>query len=166
MIRNLVRLTFFLVALVIGQRIVIEPTRCNHVMRTVEFRTREILVGSPASAKFPTARGNIRLLESVRGGCARDFEYYLLLALNKRIAGKHTAAIADLTRALQTADRPEIYFDRGLIYLESGRIEAALPDLQIAVEFVPEYINRLDGELRNRIDAAVRQKKADRAGRS
>lgn len=131
---------------------VVWPARCNQAMRTAGLNTRTVTENFVTVRAISTTRENIRLLESVP--CCDSFERHLLLALNKRQLGRFEEAIVDLTHALQTAQRPEIYFNRGLLYLETGRVADAIPDLVLATEFAPHLLYHLDYEVRARVEAA------------
>jgi tetratricopeptide (TPR) repeat protein len=159
MTRTFIRLATIAIAVWIGQHLVVLPARCNQMMRRVEDRA------AASSSLLPelvvqVARENVELLESVEAGCSRNFEFRLQLAANKRIAGRFEEAIQDLTAAMRTSDRPEVYFDRGLLNLQTGRIETAESDLEIAAEFVPEYLNRIDGALKTRIESNLAKRRA------
>ena len=159
MMRLLVRALAVFAGAVLIHRLVWLPNRCNQTLRAVEATTRSVLLGSQQAAA-PVVRDNIQRLESVAVGCPHDFDRYLLLGINKRLIGRLDEAIDDLTRSLQTADRPEIYFDRGLLYLESGKFDAALCDFSIVGEFVPLYLEQLDVELRRMTEQVIRERRS------
>ena len=151
-----IRIVAIAIAILLVNQLVFSAAACNRALRAVELRMRPVMNGGvPRHETVRIARANIHMLDSVASGCPRDFELYLLRGLNKRVVRQYDGAIADLTAALRIADRPEIYFNRGLIYLETGNPAQAVADLRIAVEFSPKLIYRVDGELRNQILASI-----------
>lgn len=162
--RYVVRAFAALIGLVLMQRLVWLPMQCNQSVRALEATTRAALL-APEQTAAPIARDNIRHLQSIVRGCPHDVDVYLLLSLNKGLIGKRDEAIDDLNHSLQTADRPELYFNRGLHFLESGQIDAAQRDFAIAGEFAPQYLDQLDAELRRRTEEAIRQRQSRRRQR-
>jgi tetratricopeptide (TPR) repeat protein len=97
------------------------------------------------------ARDNIERLQSVAGTCQLSVDYHLLFAANARMLGRSDEAIEHYTAALAADHRPEIYFDRGITYLEEGKLDAATPDIALAVRFNPQFLYEIDAGMQQRI---------------
>lgn len=152
--RAAVRLTVIAVLVMATNRLVVLPAHCNRLFRRVEAATR-------ADLPVAVARENVRQLNSVKSACRDQVDLYVLLAANNYELGRVEQAIADLTDALLVVDRPEIYFDRGLMFFEAGNIDAAITDMAVAGEFSPLLLDKLDNEVRHMVTAAIRARKAE-----
>jgi tetratricopeptide (TPR) repeat protein len=103
-------------------------------------------------AKF-AARDNIERLQSLASTCQLSVDYHLLYAANARILGRSDEAIEHYTAALAADHRPEIYFERGITYLEEGKLDAATPDIALAVRFGPYFFYDIDAGMQERVTA-------------
>jgi tetratricopeptide (TPR) repeat protein len=101
------------------------------------------------------ARRNLTDLDRLARSCRLDPTWYLLYASNCEILQRWPEASDAYTRALRIDDRPEIYFERGLVMLHLGRMDAAVADLATAARFNPNVLNGIDGQLRARVAAAA-----------
>lgn len=108
----------------------------------------------PQQAAAP-ARRNLADLDRVARSCRLDPTWYLLYAANCETLERWREASDAYTRALRIDDRPEIYFERGLVMLRLGQMDAAVADLATAARFNPNVLNGIDGELRARVAAAA-----------
>ena len=127
------------------------PFQCTHTIVIVARRTHLALDRQSSIEAKRTARRNLEMLDSVAGGCRTDLDPYLLRAFNDKILGRTDAALRDLDDGLRVDDRPEIYFDRGLMLLDVGRMDAGVKDLAIAARFNPTLLDQLQGDLRQRV---------------
>jgi tetratricopeptide (TPR) repeat protein len=149
-VRWAIRIAALIVAALALNRYTLRPWQANRVLWTVQQRSQMALQSGPDRAAR-IARYNIDQLETIAPACATNVDYYILLAANARIMGDNPLAIHEYTAALSADHRPEIYFNRGMTYLESGNVEAAVPDFVRAARFSPTIVESLDGELRKRV---------------
>jgi tetratricopeptide (TPR) repeat protein len=133
-------------------RICVIPFRDNLVMRDVEERMG--MVGSADSYRaMSLARLNLADLDRVAHSSRLDPAWYMFYGANCRILHRWQDAANAYTRALDIDQRPEIYFNRGLVMLQLGQIDQATADMVRAVRFNPFFIYRISGELRTRVAA-------------
>ena len=128
------------------------PEHANHVMKFVQTRTGTALDTGGDRAIF-AARDNIAFLQTVTKACQLSVDYHLLYAVNERILGRNDDAIEHYTAALAADHRPEIYLDRGITYLEEGKLDPATADIALAVRFNPRYIENVDAGMQERVAA-------------
>ena len=89
----------------------------------------------------------------ITNACQLSVDYHLLYAVNDRILGRNDDAIEHYTAALAADHRPEIYFDRGITYLEEGKLDPATADIALAARFNPQYLENVDAGMRERVAA-------------
>jgi tetratricopeptide (TPR) repeat protein len=154
----LIRLAAIAAAALAIERFSIAPYHCTHIIPLVEQRTHVALERADEYRSKEIARTNLELLDLARRGCHNEVDLYLLLAFNKHILGHTDAALADLNAALQIDNRPELYFDRGMMLVDQGKIDDAVRELATAIEFNPTLVSGLDGELLNRVNAEVKNR--------
>ncbi len=136
------------------------PWTANVVLSAVEARSRLALKGDDPAAVAIIARNNIDALRRIAPAVSDDANYYMLYAANARFLNDLDVAAAEYTAALDHADRrPEIYYERGLVYLAMGRTDAAVADLAHAAQFDPNLVLSLSGELQDRVVLAAGLKK-------
>jgi hypothetical protein len=128
------------------------PEHADHVLKSVTVRTEAALQMSGNRAVF-AARDNLESLQPIAGACQLSVAYQLVYAVNARILGRNDDAIEHYNAALAADHRPEIYFDRGITYLEEGKLDAATADLALATRFNPYYLDNVDLVMRDRIAA-------------
>jgi len=128
------------------------PEHANHVLKFVQTRTETALETGGDRAIF-AARDNIAFLQTITNACRLSVDYQLLYAVNERILSNKDDAIEHYTAALAADHRPEIYFERGMTYLEQRKPDPAIADMALAVRFNPVYLDSLDEEMRQRIAA-------------
>jgi tetratricopeptide (TPR) repeat protein len=136
-------------------RLCVLPVRASHVLRVVDARTHFALERSSDEKAMKLAEGNLERLHEVAPGCALDVDYFLLSAINHGIVHRPQEALQDLDRGQRVEDRPEIYFNRGMILFEAGQIDAAVNSFAIAARFNPLLLDNLQGELRTRVATAA-----------
>ncbi|SRR5581483_10418119 len=138
-------------------RFCIEPYQGNLTVMTVYLRTSEMEKRDP-EIEVAIAHRNLRDLEDVETSRRLDPQWYLLYGANWESLGEWNRAADAYTRALRIDERPEIYFRRGFVTMQMGRIDDALPDLVRAVRFDPRFAAQLDPLLRKRVKLAIRQR--------
>lgn len=126
------------------------PEHADHVLKSMTGRTQAALQMSGDRAVF-VARDNIDRLQPIASTCQLSVAYHLVYAANARILGRNDDAIEHYNAALAADHRPEIYFDRGMTYLEEGKLDAATADLALATRFNPNYLAAVDLAMRERI---------------
>jgi tetratricopeptide (TPR) repeat protein len=134
--------------------LVVLPYRANREIVAIEQRT----LGAQtleAMAAAPLARANLTDLAHIELAERLDPSWYLLYGANCEIVGQRAEAAAIYSRALRIDQRPEIYFKRGLVMMQLGRMDAAVSDLATAARFNPYVLYDLDGDLRSRVTAAA-----------
>jgi tetratricopeptide (TPR) repeat protein len=138
------------------QRYTFVPIYANRALKDLELRTRGALQGEVSEERsVMVARDNIERLGRIEPRCLLAVEYHMLWAANARILHRTDDALAHYTLALAMEHRPEIYFERGLTYLEVGNVGAATADVARAARFNPNYITEVDGEFQRRVVAAI-----------
>ena len=137
------------------------PLACNRDVLVIELLTQEAL-SAPQARAATIARDNIRDLQHLVAACRTDADLYLLMAFNANILGRRDEAISFINRALTVDQRPDLYFERGMLLLQSGSHDAALEQFTIAAEFNPNFADRLEGALRANVAAAAARRRASR----
>jgi tetratricopeptide (TPR) repeat protein len=126
------------------------PHRDNRLMRDIEARMG--MLDSVDSLRAKTlARLNLDDLDRVARSRELDPEWYLFYGANCELLDRWEDAASAYTDALAIDQRPEIYFSRGLVRLHLGQIDDAEADMIRAVRFNPFLIDRIGGELRERV---------------
>jgi len=128
------------------------PEHANHLLKTVETRT-DTAAGTGGDRAIFAARDNIALLQTITNACALSVDYHLIYAANARILGRNDEAVAHYTEALTIDHRPEIYFDRGMTYLEEGKLDAATADIALATRFNSGFLESIDAGMQARVAA-------------
>jgi tetratricopeptide (TPR) repeat protein len=131
------------------------PEHANRVLKTVQTRTQTALE-TPGDRAIFAARDNIALLQMVPNPHQLAVNYHLLYAANDRILGRNDDAIEHYTAALSAEHRPEIYFDRGITYLEEGKLDPATADIALAARFNPWYLESVDAGMQSRVNAVIK----------
>ncbi|MBV8546998.1 MAG: hypothetical protein JO088_19840 [Acidobacteria bacterium] len=131
------------------------PEHADHVLKSLQTRTQTALDASGDRAIF-AARDNIALLQTIADVSQLSVDYHLIYAANDRILGRNDEAIEHYTAALAADHRPEIYFDRGITYLEERKLEPATADIAMAARFNPGYIDDVDFGMRDRVTAMIK----------
>jgi tetratricopeptide (TPR) repeat protein len=150
----LVRAAAVLAACLGIYRLAVVPLRSDLVLREVEQRTATALRVDERRAAV-LARMNLDELQRTATGGRLDPSWYLLRGANCELLERWQDAADAYTQALRIDDRPEIYFNRGLVMMRVGRIDAAVRDLTKAARFDPTVLERIDGETRRRVAAAA-----------
>ena len=130
------------------------PFRGNLVLRGVTQRSTVAQSADPQRSVI-LARANIDALTRAARGHELDPAWYMLYGANCEILGRWPEAADAYSRALRIDDRPEIYVNRGLVYLHLGRTDAAVSDMATAARFNPFVLEQLNGDFRKRVTAAV-----------
>ena len=128
------------------------PAHANHVMKSVQMRTQTALA-TPGDRAIFAARDNIAFLQTITNACQLSVDYHLLYAVNERILGRNDDAIEQYTAALAADHRPEIYLERGITYLEEGKLDPATADIALAARFNPAYLDDVDAGMQARVAA-------------
>lgn len=133
-------------------RLCVIPFRDNLVMRDVEKRMA-IVENVDSYRAMSLARLNLADLDRVAHSHRLDPAWYMFYGANCEILDRWQDAANAYTRALDIDQRPEIYFNRGLVMLHLGQIDQATADMVRAVRFNPFFIDQVSGELRTRVAA-------------
>lgn len=128
------------------------PFRDNLVMGDVEQRMAVVESVDPYQAAS-LARRNLADLDRVARSHRLDPAWYLFYGANCELLERWQDAADAYTRALDIDQRPEIYFNRGLVMLHLGQVDRAAADMVRAVRFNPFFIDQISGELRARVAA-------------
>jgi tetratricopeptide (TPR) repeat protein len=128
------------------------PAHANHVLKFVQTRTQTAADTGGDRAIF-AARDNIALLQTITNSCQLSVDYHLNYAANDRMLGRNDEAIDHYTAALAADHRPEIYFERGVTYLEEGKLEPATADIALATRFNPGFLESIDAGMQARVAA-------------
>jgi tetratricopeptide (TPR) repeat protein len=134
------------------RRLCVIPFRDNLVMHDVDKRM--VIVENVDSYRaMSLARLNLADLDRVARSRRLDPAWYMFYGANCEILERWQDAANAYTRALDIDQRPEIYFNRGLVMLHLGQIDRATADMVRAVRFNPFFIDRISGDLRTRVVA-------------
>jgi tetratricopeptide (TPR) repeat protein len=128
------------------------PEHANHLLKTLQTRTQTAM-DTPGDRGIFAARDNIAMLQTIANACRLSIDYHLIYAVNARILGRNDEAIEHYTAALAADHRPEIYFDRGITYLEEGKLDSATTDIALAVRFNPVFLDNIDAGMQARVAA-------------
>jgi tetratricopeptide (TPR) repeat protein len=150
--RAVCRLAATAVAAFAFYRYVWMPEHADHLLKSLQVSTQAALDIGGDRAVF-TARDNIARLQTITNACRLSVDYHLLYAVNDRIVGVNDEAIEHYTAALAADHRPEIYFERGMVYLEEGKLDPATTDIALAVRFNPAYLDNIDQGMQARVAA-------------
>jgi tetratricopeptide (TPR) repeat protein len=131
------------------------PFRAAIVEGQVERRSMAAESAPDPQRTVILARENVRILNSIAPWRRLSASWYMLYGGNCGLLERWPEAIDTYTRALKIDQRPEIYFNRGLARLRLGQTDAAVADITTATRFNPYLIERIDGELRERVAAAA-----------
>ena len=104
------------------------------------------------------ARQNLHELAAIEPERRLSPSWYMLYAENCTTLGRWHEAIDLYDRALRIDQRPEIYFNRGLVRLHLGDANAGIADMATAVRFNENLLDNIEGELRLRVAAAAAQR--------
>ena len=149
-LRGIFAAVVFAVAGVAVHRLCVIPFRHDLVMRDVEARMGLVENVDAFRAKS-LARRNLADLDRVAGSRRLDPAWYIFYGANCETLDRWHDAANAYTKALAIDQRPEIYFSRGMVMLHLGRIDQAAADMITAVRFNPFFIDRIGGELRERV---------------
>lgn len=149
------RIGVLVTALALIYGVVLVPLRCLHAIVSIDQRTRSVLSGKSIFQKTRTANLNLAELEAACGGCQADVDVFLLRAFNLQLLGLQEEALRELEKGLRIDNRPELYMRRGEIFLETGRLDAAIREFVPVARFGPSLLDSLDTELRERVLAEV-----------
>ena len=133
-------------------RLCVIPFRDNLVMGDVEKRMA-IVDNVDSYRATSLARLNLADLDRVASSRRLDPAWYLFYGASCEVLDRWQDAADAYTRALDIDQRPEIYFNRGLVMLHLGQIDRATADMVRAVRFNPFFIDQISGELRTRVAA-------------
>ncbi|HEX3111183.1 MAG TPA: O-antigen ligase family protein, partial [Thermoanaerobaculia bacterium] len=154
-LRNVIRGAAIVFAAFAGYFLCVVPYEANLTLATITQRTLNAPNVDPVAAA-PIARTNLRDLAEIRTPERLNPTWYLLYGTNCEILGRKSEAADIYSRALEIDQRPEIYVNRGMILLQLGRTDDAVKDLATAARFRRDIVYDLNGELRDRVDAASR----------
>lgn len=154
-----------MLVLVVGgyfaQVLVWRPFQCN-VIKEKAQRTAIEMWGLPLNARaIFTARDHVKDLRKCVLACPADVDMYMTLALHYRLMGRLSEAIESYRKALEYDQRPELFFNLGLVQLELDQRQAALENLVTACRFDIYYADDIpDPELRQQVVAEVERYRA------
>lgn len=122
---------------------VVEPCRCDAEKLKAQKRLYQIY-SLPSSARVMlSARQGVEQMERCARVSPLDVDMYMTLAGFQRVLGRSEEALVSYRTALRYDRRPEIFLNIGLIELDSGRLEAAIPPLVTACRFNVNFINEV-----------------------
>lgn len=128
------------------------PLRDDLLMREIGQRMA-IVENVDSYQAMSRAHLNLADLDRVARSRRLDPAWYLYYGANCEALHRWQAAANAYTRALDIDQRPEIYFNRGLVMLQLGQVDQATADMVRAVRFNPFFIDQISGELRTRVAA-------------
>jgi len=142
-------------AMIVGvHELCVVPYRANLALASIEQRTRRAQALERAAAAR-LARANLEDLSRIATPQRLNPDWYMLDAANCEIIGRFADAAESYSRALRIDQRPEIYVNRANVFLQLGRVDAAVADLATAARFNPFVLYDLDGDIRRRVTAAA-----------
>lgn len=150
--RTAVRAAAVIAAALALRQYVYLPLHANHVYKIVTLRTEAALQSNETRADR-LALQNLADLEPLAASSRTSVDFHLIYAANARILRRNQEAIEHYTAAIAANPRPEIYFERGITYLEEKQLEPATEDLALACRFDPAYLTGVDETMQQRINA-------------
>jgi tetratricopeptide (TPR) repeat protein len=138
------------------------PWTCERRKAALERATLAAVTSASAYRAKAQANRNLEEIERCRRKLPTDLDYLMLAAANLRTIGRSFEAIEIYRSALATARRPELYWNLGEAYAESGNEEQAFRWMLQAAYFAPAYLDEMDsqGGLRSRLLEGVRQRES------
>jgi len=97
------------------------PLRCNVIEKQTEARTSRAYQSIGTRRANMMARKSLDDLKPCARACRTNVNYYMIKAADFRILGQSAAAVQEYERALHYDRRPELYFNLGLMLLETDR---------------------------------------------
>jgi hypothetical protein len=131
------------------------PFQCNRVIAEVDERTQAAMHMTSDVGARTTAEANLRALDAVAAGCRSNVDIHLLRAANAEVKRAVADARNELTAAIATEPRPEIYQRRAMLEIEQRDIDAAVRDYVVFVRFYPNELGALGPELQSRVQTAL-----------
>jgi tetratricopeptide (TPR) repeat protein len=153
--RALCRLVVTIAAALALYRFAWMPEHADHVLKEVTVSTQTALKMDSERAVL-IARDNLDRLKPIAGACSLSVDYHMIYAVNARLLARNDEAIEHYSTALAADQRPEIYFERGLTYLEEGKLDAATADLGLAARFNPYSLEQLDPDMQEHVRAFIK----------
>lgn len=150
--RNVCRTLAVFAAAIALRQFVWASFHTNRVLKTVTSRTEAALQANGDRAVM-LARTNLDELQPLAQWSRDSVTYHLLYAANARILRRDDEAIDHYSAAIAADPRPEIYFDRGVTYLEEQQIERATDDIAFACRFDRSYLTEVDTTMQERVQA-------------
>jgi len=138
------------------------PWTCERRKAALERATLSVATSASAYWAKAQANRNLEQIERCRTKLPTDLDYMMLAAANLRVIGRSAEAVEIYRAALATARRPELYWNLGEAYAETGKEDQAFRWMLQAAYFAPAYIDNMDsqGELRARLQEGVRQRES------
>ena len=133
----------------------VQPYRCAAALPSLQAATFRAAEQADTQRGVMMARRNLERLAALDGACRQELEWMMLEAGNSRIAGDAPRAIALYTHALTLHQRPELYFNRGVAYLEMRQVDRAVQDLATAAIFNPTILENFDADTQKVIREAM-----------
>jgi hypothetical protein len=125
------------------------PYLCNQVSRSIKEST---LLGWNDAERAPEnwrvvveARRRLGRLQPCLDPCCATVELHMIAAANFRLLQRNGQAANEYRAALQYDQRPEIYFNLGLVEVADGQREQGIQDLVIAGR-TGSYWNQIEDE--------------------
>lgn len=125
-------------------RVVIVPWHVNVAKKSIERNTMGLITSGNARGAVSVILRNLEQLETFIDLTPQDVELYMLRGANLRLLNRTKDAIDTYSAALEYDQRPEIYFNLGLVLLEAGRESEAVDNLTVAVRFRSDYLKLID----------------------
>lgn len=116
------------------------PWRVNEAKKSVEKVAIALVRSGNARGAVTTVLRNLERIDSYIRLTPHDVELYMLRGAYLRLLGRTDEAIGTYRAALDYDRRPEIYFNLGIVLLESGNRIEAVEALVIAVRFGEDYL--------------------------
>ncbi len=154
-VRIVVRLAAIAAALAGLYRYCWLPLQCDYRLPGIKQRTMKAVDMTDRIVAAAIARRNIEELREAERGCPLSVDVKNLIGMNASIIGRNDLLLESLNEALTLDHRPELYFNRALALMGSGRLNEAMPDFVRSSRFDPTVLESLDGNLRNAIEAEV-----------
>ena len=138
--------------------------RCNVDKKIADRSLKRVMENASNEAQQQAGAMTVPSLTRCVEKEPQDYEAWTLLGLAQDMAGQKSAALSSYNTALALNERPELYANVGLLYLETGQPRAARRAFLLACSFNLVYSDLVDSPLRSELRTEVEARRARLGG--
>jgi tetratricopeptide (TPR) repeat protein len=154
-LRSILALLVVAAALALIARGVLPRIGCNLEKGRINREVRSFDRSGDEQTRMAQARVNIAACRRCLDIYPEDFQLHMLMGANLRILDYSEEALQSYRRALEIAQRPEIYAQMAEIEIERGNPDAARALLRTAALFDIRFVEMVDEPMRGEVRAEV-----------